>query len=297
MQVWQIGDSVEHVQFLPGSDRILVRSRQKDKPQIHVCSIDGEQKVPFDLPNEKLDRGGFRTGIDPTNDRCYLGWKGKLIARRLSDGSPYPFSLDVDAHEVVLSPDGKRLIAVKAGQWTPGQRCTAADITEKRPEILWKERIPSCFDLAGFLPDGERFVSIHHPKLQIRNFEDGGELSSTRYQTWHASHSTISPGGRWLGTIGNSQIYFFDLHNLDKPTRLAQTRGGNYIAFHPDEQTVALLHDAPTLVKIHELPSMKKKKVLRWKVGHLSCITFSADGMLGAAGSEDGRVVIWDMDD
>ncbi|HEX4611078.1 MAG TPA: WD40 repeat domain-containing protein [Urbifossiella sp.] len=48
-------------------------------------------------------------------------------------------------------------------------------------------------------------------------------------------------------------------------------------------------------MKPYDLDTLTLRSKLNWKVGPLTCIAFSPDGLLGAAGTDDGRVVVWDV--
>ena len=43
--------------------------------------------------------------------------------------------------------------------------------------------------------------------------------------------------------------------------------------------------------------SLTQTQGFKWKAGKLSCVAFSPDGTLAAAGTESGKVVLWDVDD
>lgn len=43
--------------------------------------------------------------------------------------------------------------------------------------------------------------------------------------------------------------------------------------------------------------TLRELKSFKWGVGKLHSVAFSADGTLGAAGGEKGRIALWDVDD
>jgi WD40 repeat protein len=57
-----------------------------------------------------------------------------------------------------------------------------------------------------------------------------------------------------------------------------------------------MIHGGPTLVKEYELPGLRLRHRYKWSVGALESVAYSPDGTLGAAGSADGRVVVWDVE-
>jgi WD40 repeat protein len=54
---------------------------------------------------------------------------------------------------------------------------------------------------------------------------------------------------------------------------------------------------ASTLVKFFDAETGELLRKFQWKLGPLRCVAFSPDGTLAAAGSEDGKIVVWDMDE
>ena len=49
-------------------------------------------------------------------------------------------------------------------------------------------------------------------------------------------------------------------------------------------------------VRLWDAATRKALRVFDWGIGPLSCLGFSPDGMLGAAGAADGTIVVWDVD-
>lgn len=153
--------------------------------------------------------------------------------------------------------------------------------------------------MAGFLPDGERFVTIEHG-VSIRSFATGAELASARYPSNYAFHPEVSPDGRHLGVIGYGSMYIYDTSALGKPQKLSSGRSyGGFVglAFHPGGRAMAVIHGGPTLVKVYDPGTLRPTRTYKWRLGPLGCLAYSPDGSLGAAGSRDGRIVVWDVDE
>jgi WD40 repeat protein len=304
MLVLQGGDSVIRLQFFPDGRRLLawVLSEQK------VVSLDvwtplegGRVRLP--LPRLNIEswwspgHQGNAVAIHPTGELCYVAWGGRLSSFRTTDGTPRPVPEGVRAHQVVLSPGGDRLLAADL---TYGRRqLTALTADASGGTVVWRRPMPPEFHhVAGFLPDGERFVTIAD-MVHICTFATGDEQAATRYPSGHAYQPQLSSDGRHLGVIGYGSMYLFDTAALGKPRRITSTRTyGNFVsfAFHPEGRTLAVIHGGPTLVKVYDLGTLRLVRKYTWKLGPLGAVAFSPDGMLGAAGSRDGRIVLWDVD-
>jgi WD40 repeat protein len=67
------------------------------------------------------------------------------------------------------------------------------------------------------------------------------------------------------------------------------------MAVHPNG-TVACSRTNGT-VCLWDVERRQLLRTLDWKMGKLVSVAFSPDGTLGAAGTEDGKVVVWDVDE
>jgi WD40 repeat protein len=67
------------------------------------------------------------------------------------------------------------------------------------------------------------------------------------------------------------------------------------IAFHPSGKYLAATSNDET-VKLYDTATWEVARTFTWDVGKMRSIAFSPDGMLAAAGSEKGQVVVWDVD-
>ena len=67
------------------------------------------------------------------------------------------------------------------------------------------------------------------------------------------------------------------------------------IAFHPSGQYLAATSNDET-VKFFSTATWQEAKRFTWEIGKMRSVAFSRDGMLAAAGSDSGKVVVWDVD-
>jgi WD40 repeat protein len=306
VQVLEIGQTVFLIRFLPDGRRLVVGTHgpHPDAPvTFHVVSLTTGERVQLDIGPAKINDWwytawyGNAIAVHPSGESCYIAWDDKLYAFGTSDGRPLPVPRGVRANQVALSADGERLLA--AYRFRAGNELYGGwpGTTKGRP---WQIELPERFTtLAGFLPDGERFVTVEEV-VRIRSFEKGQELTASRYKPVGAQQPQISPDGRYLGVIGYSSMYFWDLTTLVKARKIGGSSNyGDFRSFaiHPNSKTVAVIHGGPTLVKVYDLETLKLVHKWTWKLGPLQSVAYSPDGTLGAAGSEDGRVVVWDVDE
>jgi WD40 repeat protein len=67
------------------------------------------------------------------------------------------------------------------------------------------------------------------------------------------------------------------------------------IAYHPSGRFLAATSNDKT-VKLYDAATGLQTKAFTWDIGRTRSIAFSPDGLLAAAGSDTGKVVVWDVD-
>lgn len=300
------GGHVFLLQFLPDSRRLLVGREMNDRTvAFSILTLPNGNRV--DLPLARLEfqswsHSGYgpSVAIPASGDICHIAWEGKLFAFRTDDGQSLPVPPGITAYQVVISRDGQRLLAADL-TWQQ-RKLSAFEASGTGFKLVWDRPQGDRFaNVAGFLPDGERFISIDFETgVSIRRFADGEEEKSVNYPAGTSHQPQFSPDGRFLGIIGYSSWYLYDTADLGKPRRITSTRSsGDYVsfAFHPGGKTFAMIHGGPTLVKIHDLETLKQIRTYKWKLGPLGAVAYSPDGAVGAAGSRDGRIVVWDSEE
>jgi WD40 repeat protein len=67
------------------------------------------------------------------------------------------------------------------------------------------------------------------------------------------------------------------------------------LAVHPGGQAIATCRN-DGMVWFWEPTTFQPIRTFDWKLGKLVSVAFSPDGLLAAAGTEDGQIVVWDLD-
>jgi WD40 repeat protein len=307
VQVLEVGNTVFLLRFLPDNRRLVVATHDENRNvTFGVLSLLDGGRVDLSVPGAKLDpwwhdaRYGNATAVHPSGESCYIAWGARLHAFRTTDGKSLrvPKDMRANVNQVALSPSGDRLLA--ADRARAGRLLWAVTTGRRGGKVNWFKVLDEQFSqLAGFLPDDERFVTIEDV-VRIRSFTTNAELAAGRHKPVGSQQPQISPDGRRLAAIGYGSMYFWDLTTLDEPQKISGSNNfGDFrsFAFHPNGKTVAVIDGGPTLVKVYDLESFKQVHTWRWKLGALQSVAYSTDGTLGAAGSVDGRVVAWDVDE
>jgi WD40 repeat protein len=303
MYVLEAGGYVKQLRFFPDGRRLLASVVDRTGTvRFDVWTLTDGQRMRLPQPQPAGPPGtsywdGEAVAVHPSGEWGWVSLRGDLVCFRTSDGATLPAPDGVKADQVLLSPQGDWLLAAHSSNGRHQLTALAAADTTAC-HVRWQRVASRFFHLAGFLPDGDRFVTIDD-RVRVRTFATDQEQASVRYPANHVNKPQVSPDGRHLGVIGYVSMYVFDLPALGKPRRItSSSTNGDFVsfAFHPEGRIMAVIHGGPTLVKLYDLETMRKVHVFKWKLGPLECVAFSPDGMLGAAGSREGRIVVWDVD-
>jgi WD40 repeat protein len=298
MLVLNAGARVTQLRFLPDG-RLLVGTWHAGDGTIAIWPLTDGPIVFIPLPDRQLWDEPNRLAVHPAGDRLVTAFGG-LATVSTADGTELPGGPGGPATQVVLSPDGGHVVSsyreangdtVLTGHAADGRR--AWQTTYPHPRRMY---------LGGFLPDGDRYVVVGDNQFRVERRTAGPDADPVlaRYPSHHVNHPLLSPDGRHFGVVGYGSFYLYDTAAPGKPRQIKGTATfGNFVgfAFHPGGKTLAVIHGGPTLLKLYDLETLKLRTKLNWKVGPLTCVAFSGDGLLAAAGTADGRVVVWDVDE
>jgi WD40 repeat protein len=300
MLVLDAGGPVTQVRFLPDG-QLLVGLRKGADGSVEVWPLPGGERVRIPLEHQAHWYRADQLAVHPAGDRVLFadGW---LRTFATANGSllPAPAVPDPDdllADRVIVSPAGDVFVTAQ-GQPEDPWRLTVFDAAGRF--VRRAEYPPPGPKLAGFLSDGDRYAAVYGNTLSVRRLTDDAQVAAAKVPSNHGPAPLLSPDGRHVGVIGYGSLYLYDLTALGKPRQIKGSGNfGNFVAvaFHPAGRTLAVVHGGPTLVKLYDLDTLTLRAKLNWKVGALTCVAYSPDGLLGAAGTADGRVVVWDVDE
>ena len=168
-------------------------------------------------------------------------------------------------------------------------------------------------DLAGynyyppqFLAGGDRFILIEYTRtgsaigfrVAFCDTATGAPRAATGIAMSTSYEFLCSADGRELAVRGTHRI---DLHPLDpadaRPVRICNDSRRYFtgMAFHPSGKYLAATSNDHT-VKLYDTTTGDALRTFTWQLRRMRSIDFSPDGTLAAAGSDRGKVVVWDVD-
>jgi WD40 repeat protein len=157
-----------------------------------------------------------------------------------------------------------------------------------------------------FLAGGDRFVRIEYirtgPEIGLRVVFCDTATGTARAETSIAMSTSYeflcSADGRELAVRGTNRIDLYPLDPADaRPVRIRNDNHKYFtgMAFHPSGKYLAATSNDHT-VKLYEIATGAAARTFAWRLKRMRSIDFSPDGTLVAAGSEYGKVVVWDVD-
>ena len=110
------------------------------------------------------------------------------------------------------------------------------------------------------------------------------------------AHLAFSPDGSVVAGTAGPRLRVWDVHS-DRELALHK-RGPKHfqgLSFSHDGRFLATVSNDST-VRLWDAGTWQEHATITWDIGALLNITFAPDGLRAAAGSDRGKVVIWDVE-
>jgi WD40 repeat protein len=156
----------------------------------------------------------------------------------------------------------------------------------------------------AFAPGGSWFVRAAQTtdpspvlRLAVHDPATGMESRSCPADDWVSSGPAVSPDSAWVAFANGSLLCVQSVGDARLRTSTANANTHQYtgLAFHPGGRVLAVTNNDKT-VQVIDTRTWARTHSFTWEIGRMRSITFSPDGMLAAAGSDTGKVVVWDVD-
>jgi WD40 repeat protein len=162
-----------------------------------------------------------------------------------------------------------------------------------------------------FSPDGGRVFQVLPGRLRpdamtyepatVEEYDPRtGERADSRGTVGFAPYDggAVAPGAEWMACTYNAELWVLKREARWRAVVTRYNDGRKHftgVAFHPSGQFLATASN-DRAVKLYDTASWEVAKTFTWDIGRMRSIAFSPDGALAAAGSDSGKVVVWDVD-
>ncbi|MBN9522789.1 hypothetical protein J0H58_30435 [bacterium] len=207
-----------------------------------------------------------------------------------------------------VSPDGTRLVVAEIQRETDATRITVWKTGELDAPPLAATTPSLVYSPPLFPPAGDRFLLLEGTLLPSRSWEyrrvtrsaeTGGVIEQSPPFPDDPDQMILSPDGRTVACRTRAVIRVYPATGgwgTDVPT--IKNDGKQHftgIAYHPSGELLAATSNDKT-VKLYDTASGALARTFTWDIGRMRSVAFSPDGLLAAAGSDTGKVVVWDVD-
>jgi WD40 repeat protein len=203
------------------------------------------------------------------------------------------FALPPTADRLILREYLDERYLITCRETTPGHA-----LVWKRADAFWGYQM-------FFLASGDQVLGVHKdPRRSDAWFAiyavDSGEVVHRSAPLPEYSDETIlSPDDSLLACLTRVRIRVYPVRKLFRePLAVLQNDVNRHftgLAFHPSGRYLAATSNDAT-VKLYDTTTWEIARTFTWNVGRMRSVAFSPDGTLAAAGSDSGRVVVWDVD-
>lgn len=236
----------------------------------------------------------------------------QLVARDPDGGAddvPLPVFFAFDSARVAICPTGTRLV-VGCG-WSVGQYTAFRLPLPAVPKAEWTAAMPTrggypsavCAALDAEA-DGVHVRTAERPPratglvAQRRAMADGSAVGDPIRVPASTNRLRLAVGETRLLVAASATLHTYDLTDpTAKPLRVTTANRQHFtgLAVHPDGRRVLATGNDAT-VREYDAATLQELRAYAWKVGRLRSVAIAPDGLTAAAGSDTGKVVVWDLE-
>jgi WD40 repeat protein len=263
----------------------------------------------------RLDAGGEYPGeLSFSADGRLLAWlvagTRQVYDRETRETTEQPFAVTRLASEVVQSGDASRAISkhelpdhcligwrLVEGDWVRTWNVSTADLSVERMTLSADGRLLAMLTRSAL---GSRWWD-YPMRVEVRDAATAAVRVTAEYPSNQPARLLFSPDARQLVGFKDMTLMVWpvpeDLGSLGPPQLIRNDNRKHFtaMAYHPAGQHLYATSNDAT-VHVFDSVTWERTERFKWQLGHLKAVALSADGMLAAAGSDKGDVVIWDVD-
>jgi len=268
--------------------------------------------------------------VDPTGRWLYAsadsqtGGMSGYFAVDPSGGTPVWLGLNAwSSFWLVIHPSGEWVTGYGCvGNWQTQMLVRWRQHADRPPERVW-ERPQNRFGSPGHMvcdPDGSRIYCLTKGVISSRDPERWDSLGGACLPGRKSNQLAIAPDGSCLVIRAGPFLLVCDAHDFDRKPRKVRGDGSDFtrIAFHPSGRFLSAASGVTT-VNFYNTKTWQVVLIFKWDIGRfrsfeyyghasprrkrttwiaggLRSVAFSPDGLLAAAGSDTGKIVVWDVD-
>lgn len=201
------------------------------------------------------------------------------------------------------SADGARLVSTQ--WWRRWLRLSCWDAAAGGWERRWFAEHWAELCAPAVSPAGDRvafFAEADLPtgtdyQLLVLDADTGDPVGAGGFPYFPEHGPRFRPDGRQLVVPHEMLLVVWDARRLGKPMLVKNDSRRHFTAaaYHPSGRYLFTTSNDAT-VTVWDTDAWTRVKRFDWAIGRLRSVAVSPDGLLAAAGSDRGKVVVWDVD-
>ena len=272
-----------------------------DGANVRVWALDSDSRPT----TRKATRDAAFVGYLGDSDRLVVASHGSADCWDTPAGPPRRVIPPRDGfHDIDSSPDGRRIVRLshEFGARSDTLECYGSGDGRE----LWRvecERHPGLiFQRVRFDASGTKVHAAGH-RVAAYDAISGAELAGFDWEYsappyWVAA-ADFSPDGRQFALLAGHRLQVRDTTtgNLVFEGEF-ETYRVNTVGFTPDGTRVATACGHPNngdRIDFWDTATWQRLPALDFGIGRVTALAFSPDGLLGAAGGNNGQIVLWDL--
>lgn len=309
--------SVDRVAISPdGAHLVAAGGTQK---RLAVWSLREPGQPHYDL-HAGFDRRYWNFCINPVDGLLLIGDNTGVTAYDLTEGDvvwtvPARNEYECVTEGLDVSRDGRELIAAVGNGYRAYSEFQRWELKGCDDPVRKRGARGPEGDLCrgvAFLPGTNGFVSADDYPRSVRmqgvrivvdnrvrlRVVTGRTVQVLTTEQKSVQQLAVSRDGRFIAAQFPRLVLVWTVGDLNAPpTELVPGKrlGFTGIAFHPSGKFLAATSNDAT-VKLYDTETWQVARTFTWEIGRMRSVAFSPDGTLAAAGSDTGKVVVWDAD-